>query len=89
MAVLEAMAHGLATVSTNVGGIPQVIENGTDGIRFDAGNIKKIAEILIQLLNDQSEKKRLGEAGRAKIESRFSAQANINALYNLYQEVGI
>lgn len=87
MAVLEAMGYGLATISTNVGGIPQIIENGIDGIRIDAGDVNAIIDNLIDLLNNPSKKKKIGEAGKIKIQNNFNAKENIKGLTKIYQEI--
>lgn len=87
MSVLEAMSYGLATISTNTGGIPQIIENGVDGIRVNAGDINEISDSLINVLNSKAERERLGKAGRRKIEQKFNAKNNIDALCGLYQKV--
>lgn len=87
MSVLEAMSYGLATVSTNVGGIPQIIRNHADGICIEAGDINAIAETLINLLKNPEEKKRLGQAGRARIEERFDVSKNIDTICKLYSEI--
>lgn len=84
MAVLEAMSYGLATVSTNAGGIPQIIENGIDGFRVEAGDIKAITDVLVKLLTDKELKEKIGQAGKRKIEKCFNAVANVDALFDLY-----
>ena len=84
MSVLEAMSYGLATISTNAGGIPQIIDDGVDGVRVDAGDVGTIEKALIEVLTDKSERKRLGRAGRLKIEKKFDFRANIEWLIKLY-----
>ncbi len=84
MSVLEAMSYGLATVSTNAGGIPQIIENGVDGYRVEAGDVKAITNILINLLMDQKLKNKIGRAAKTTIEKRFNAEKNITILKDLY-----
>ena len=53
MAVLEAMSYGLATISTNAGGIPQIIELGKSGARVEAGDVEAIAGVLIDVLKNE------------------------------------
>lgn len=87
MSVLEAMSYGLITVSTNAGGIPQIIEDGIDGFRIDAGDVKAIEHTLINVLNkEEEEKKRMGMAARSKIERHFSIDLEI--LTDIYRAVG-
>lgn len=87
MAVLEAMSYGLATVSTNAGGIPQIINQNVDGIRVEAGDVKSIVAVLINLLTDVDYKKKLGNAARLKIEEKFDFQTIVKELVKLYGEV--
>ena len=41
------MSYGLATVSTNAGGIPQIIDDGVDGFRVEAGDIEELSKRFI------------------------------------------
>lgn len=84
MSVLEAMSYGLATVGTNAGGLPQVIENGVNGIRIDAGDIQALSESLIDLLQDEEKKKRIGQAAVKYISARFDARENVDRIYEIY-----
>jgi len=85
MSVLEAMSYGLATVSTNAGGIPQIIEQGVNGIRVEAGDVDAIAGALLHVLENEEERRRLGTAGRARIRQKFDAGANVETLEQIYQ----
>ncbi|SET02178.1 Glycosyltransferase involved in cell wall bisynthesis [[Clostridium] aminophilum] len=85
MAVLEAMSYGLTTISTNAGGIPQIIEQGVSGIRVEAGDIDAISSALIDVLKDKDKRMALGKAGRERIRVKFDLRANVIALEKMYQ----
>lgn len=87
MSVLEAMAHGLTTVATPVGGVPQVIEDGVDGVIVPVGDDVRLAEALTSLMDDRELKERLGRAGRARIEERFSMGSYLDKVLRIYEEV--
>ena len=87
MALLEAMAHGLAAVSTDVGGIPQVIESHVNGICIPAGDTRQLAEAVMSLLLCPKEKERIGQAGRKTIQSRFGIEANLLQLTDFYDKL--
>lgn len=87
MSVLEAMAHGLATVATPVGGVPQVIDDGVNGMIVPVGDDLRLAEALISLMDDQALKVRLGHAGRARIEREFSMESYLDKILKIYGEV--
>ena len=87
MSVLEAMSYGLATVSTNAGGIPQIIDNGVDGIRIEAGDTEALKQNMIKLLADEEKKQKLGKTGYLKISGHFNMVANKDCLAKLYMEL--
>ncbi|HEX9960008.1 MAG TPA: glycosyltransferase family 4 protein [Pyrinomonadaceae bacterium] len=66
MSVIEAMAAGLAVIATNVGGIPELIEDGADGILFSPGDAKALADIISLLLENKNIRLSLGEKARQK-----------------------
>lgn len=87
MSVLEAMSYGLATISTNVGGIPQVINNGVDGIRFNPGDIGALSKGLIHLLINERKRREFGEKGSLKIKTNFSARITIKKLVDIFNQI--
>jgi glycosyltransferase involved in cell wall biosynthesis len=62
LVVLEAMASGLPAVVTNISGSQDVIRTGENGIVVEPGHAEEMAEALVQLLRDESMRKRLGQA---------------------------
>lgn len=87
MSVLEAMSYGLAAISTNAGGIPQIIDDGVNGVRFEAGDVKLMTEALVDILSDCEKKRQLGASGRKTIEEHFSANAVVDKLVELYNDI--
>ena len=87
MSILEAMAHGLATISTNAGGIPQIITDGVDGIRIDAGNVVAICDKLVYLLTNRDVKEKMGRLGREKISNAFGSKQNFDKLIDIYNSL--
>lgn len=84
MAVLEAMSYGMATISTNVGGIPQIICDGINGILIEAGDIEALSDALVDLLLDGEKKRRLGQTACGYIQKKFDIEKNIETLYQVY-----
>ena len=87
MSVLEAMSCGLAAISTNVGGIPQIIDDNVNGIRVDAGDVQAVSEALISVLSDEALRKRLGEAGRERVIEKFDLAKGISTLIDIYSSL--
>ena len=85
MVVLEAMAAGLGVLTCNVGGIPELIDSGENGIIVDH-DFTKISSNLRLLVKDKSLRNSLGKNARAKVAQNFSSD-EVFAQYNmLYSE---
>lgn len=65
--VLEAFASGLPLVSTDVGGVPDIVTDGVDGLLVPAGDAQAMAEALMRVLGDRELARRLTEAGAAQV----------------------
>lgn len=89
MSVLEAMAAGMPAVTTSVGGIPDLIEDGIDGYMVTPGDKEALARVLDRLLADPALQRRIGTAARRKIEQRFSADVVVPRLEQLYAEMQV
>jgi glycosyltransferase involved in cell wall biosynthesis len=87
MSVLEAMSYGLGVISTNVGGIPQLITNSINGLRFEAGDVQALVFCLDSLLSDCDKKKRLGKNARKTILNKFTSEKNIEEVMKIYSEI--
>jgi glycosyltransferase involved in cell wall biosynthesis len=70
VSLLEAMAAGLPCIATSVGGVPEWIVDGKNGILIATGDVKALAEKILSLASDQEERKRLGRAARDTILER-------------------
>ena len=87
MGILEAMSAGLPVVSTRVGGIPDVIDDGVDGILVTPGDIAALAEAIKRLLRDPSLRSRMGSAGRCKVEARYIPEKVVPLIEALYVDL--
>jgi len=83
--VLEAMAGGKPVVASRLAGIPEQIEDGCTGLLVEAGNVAGLAEALAQLIRDPDLRAKLGRAGRARFEERFTAEAAVERYTGLYR----
>lgn len=82
--LLEAMATGLPCVVSNVGGNLELVDHDAEGYLFASGDEQALREHLARLCKDASLRKRLGDAGRARVEGEFSIEAMIERYENLY-----
>ncbi len=87
MALLEAMAAGKAVVSTGVGGIPDALRDGDNGLMVEPGNVAALAAALGRLLGDEEERRRLGARARATIEQEFESGVVIGQISAVYRQL--
>lgn len=88
MAMLEAMAWALPVVATRVGGIPEVVSHGIEGLLVKPGDIHNLATELEQLIEDRVLAQHLGTAGRHRIVQYFSQQVLLPQLENIWIQAG-
>jgi glycosyltransferase involved in cell wall biosynthesis len=87
MSLLEAMAAGLPVVTTNVGGIPDLVTNDMEGIVVEPGDVEALGEAIKGILLDSELGDRLGKVARERISSQFSIDHAIKQLEMLYSEM--
>jgi glycosyltransferase involved in cell wall biosynthesis len=84
VSVLEAMAAALPVVASRVGSVPELVVDGETGILVPPGDESALAAALSSLVADPAERRRLGEAGRARAEKRFDLEPFRRAHVELY-----
>ncbi|MDP2912863.1 MAG: glycosyltransferase family 4 protein [Candidatus Omnitrophota bacterium] len=87
MALLEALASGKACVASNVGGIGNVIENGSNGILVPIGDSAAIAGAVSRLLDNPELRRKMGDSGRAVVREKFSLDSMTDKMIGVYKEV--
>jgi len=85
--MLEAMACALPVVSTAVGGIPDLVQDGAMGRLVPPSNPQALAEALAGYVRDHALARSHGAAGRAHVERRYSMRAMLDAYMSLYDEL--
>jgi len=83
--VLEGMASGTAVVASNVGGIPEIITDGFDGMLVKPGCPGELSNLVARLLGDASLRLHLGQNAKETIAERFSWSANVSQYISLYE----
>jgi glycosyltransferase involved in cell wall biosynthesis len=83
--LLESMAAGVPVVATRVGGTPEAIEDGANGVLVPPGDARAMADAICRLLADPGRAARLGQAARHSINERFSMERMVSATDQLYQ----
>ncbi len=86
-AILESMLLSKPVVSTNVGGIPEIIENGVDGWLVPPRNPDLLAKRIVDLIHNPGRAIQMGAAGRRKAMRHFTADAMIRNTQSVYEEL--
>jgi N-acetyl-alpha-D-glucosaminyl L-malate synthase BshA len=87
LAALEAMACGVAPVTTRVGGIPELVTDGEDGFLEAPGDIQAQARRVVQLLRDEALHYRMTKAGRWNSSERFCTDKIIPRYERYYEDL--
>ncbi|MDP9412361.1 MAG: glycosyltransferase family 4 protein [Actinomycetota bacterium] len=87
LTVLEAMASGVPVVASAVGGIPDQVRHGKEGLLVRPGDPGALCDALVELLRDPARARRLGEAGRRRVEREFSHEATVRRVEAVYRGV--
>jgi glycosyltransferase involved in cell wall biosynthesis len=87
LALLEAFAYGKPVVGARIGGIPEMIEDGVNGLLFESGNVEDLREklVLMASMTDQ-EIASMGHAAREKVEKEYNAEAHYKKLMEVYSK---
>jgi glycosyltransferase involved in cell wall biosynthesis len=86
LAVLEYMAAGCGIVASRVGGIPDMVRHGQEGLLVEPGDVKGLGDAVRTLLDDPGLRKRLGAAAVARREAEFSLRTLVGRTEALYEE---
>jgi glycosyltransferase involved in cell wall biosynthesis len=84
---LEAMAMGKPVISTNVGGIPEVVLDGVTGILVPPGKPKALSHAIMRLLDDPGLRESMGREGRRRVEGNFTLKAHVQGIEKIYGEI--
>ena len=84
--ILEAFAAGAPVVAARVGGVPEMVDDGVEGLLFEAEDVRGLADILERLAGDGRVARKYGRAGQKRLEHEFSFKDHVSLLLELYRE---
>jgi L-malate glycosyltransferase len=87
LSILEAMCFGCPSVSTRVGGIPEVVEDNQSSLLIPFGDVAALAGALEGLIDDKTRRSALGRAAQARARERFSAEVIVPRYEALYRRL--
>ena len=89
LAIIEAMASGLAVVSTNVGGNVDIIEAGRTGLLNKVGDVKGMtASDIVTLMSNSTMRTEMGKAARKRVKEKFELNESVSQTSELLSSPG-
>jgi len=85
--LLDAMACARPIVATRAGGIPEIVEDGVNGILVAPRDAAALAAAIVRALKDEGLRRRMGEAGFARVRERFTVERMVSETANTYRRV--
>ena len=85
--VIEALAAEKPIIASDVGGVPEIIENGVNGLLVEPGDPSKLTEACLRLLKDTELTKHIILAGSETVQKRFNIDLQIEQLSRMYEEL--
>ncbi len=85
--LLEAMSYGIASVATNVGGVPDLLAHNETGLIVAPKNVNALTEALERLMKDAGLRERLGHAARSYAEREFAFPIHLERLLAIFSSV--
>jgi L-malate glycosyltransferase len=85
--LLDAMACGRAVVATEAGGIPEVVDPGVTGLLVPPRDPRRMADAIIALLQDETRRQQMGEAGLVRVSDRFTVERMVAETAAVYARV--
>jgi len=85
LAVIEAMAWGKPVIGSRVGGIPELVRDGEEGVLVPHGDTAALGAAMLRLQQDSELAERMGRAGRARVEAHYDAGPHYRAVAAAYR----
>jgi L-malate glycosyltransferase len=86
--LLDAMACSRAIVATRAGGIPEIVEDGVNGVLLPPRDHAAMAAAIVRLLKDDALREKMGDAGFARVQARFTVERMVAETASVYARVG-
>ncbi len=85
--ILEGMGAGVSVIASQVGGIPEIIDDGVNGLLVPPGDVQALERALLCLLGDPGRRRELTAAGLRTVRERFSVQSQIAKISGIYDKL--
>jgi len=84
---MEAMASGLPTVSTAVGGVPDLFESGKEGLMVQPGDVQGLSNAMATLLRNREARQSMGMAAARRARKNYDVSRMVQAYEELYEDL--
>jgi glycosyltransferase involved in cell wall biosynthesis len=85
--LLDAMACARPIVATRAGGIPEIVEDGVNGLLVPVRDHHALADAIVRALKDPAMRQRMGEAGLARVNERFTVERMVAETADVYTRI--
>ena len=82
---LEAMAHGVPIVASDIGGVPEWLRDGQNGFRVPPRNARAIADAVLQIVDNTTAASQMGHNGLVYLRERFLPEHHLSVLKSIYR----
>ncbi len=87
MVILEAMSRGMSIIATEVGGVPEVIKNGKEGILISPEDQEALAQSIDDLLENEELQEKLSQTAYKKVREKYSIEVYSVTMLNFYSSL--
>jgi len=86
MTIREAFAHGVPVAGSNIGSIPDIVDDGINGVLFKPGNPEDLFQKIKMIWGNQTQLEQMAKAAKEKFEQFYTEEVNYKILMDIYQK---
>jgi len=87
--IVEAQSQSIPVISTTISGVPELVDDGVNGLLVEQNNVDELALAIEKMLRDPQLRQKMGQAGEKRVRSDFDHTVSIDYLANLFEHQGV